>query len=314
MSEAARGGGRVGGSWLEATARERVANFVDRGSFREVLGPEQRLMSPHLPLFAMPRAFDDGVIVGTARLGGRDILLAAQEGQFMGGTFGEVGGAKITGLLRAALAMKKKDAGSDVIVCLLLDTGGVRLQEANAGELAIAEIMRAIIEARAAGVRIIGLIGGRAGCFGGGSLVAATCGKLAISEHGRIGVTGPEVIETNAGAEEFDSKDRALVWRMVGGRNRRLIGAADLYVEDSFEAFRAGAILLCVKDQPFDGDRIVAEQTRLEERLDAFGECGEAADMWRALGLEHAERMSDLPEQEFQHLVAHAKGSAHDAR
>ena len=60
-------------------------------------------------------------------------------------------------------------------VLILFDTGGVRLQEANAGELAIAEIMRAMIEARSAGVRVIGLIGGRAGCYGGGGLIAACC-------------------------------------------------------------------------------------------------------------------------------------------
>jgi malonate decarboxylase beta subunit len=57
----------------------------------------------------------------------------------MGGAFGEVHGAKLTGLLRAARDTKS------VPVLILFDTGGVRLQEANAGELAIAEIMRALI-------------------------------------------------------------------------------------------------------------------------------------------------------------------------
>ncbi len=68
----------------------------------------------------------------------------------MGGAFGEVHGAKLTGLLRAA-----RDIAS-VPVLILFDTGGVRLQEANAGELAIAEIMRAMIEARLAGVPVVG--------------------------------------------------------------------------------------------------------------------------------------------------------------
>ena len=73
----------------------------------------------------------------------------------MGGAFGEVHGAKLTGLLRAARDIKS------IPVLILFDTGGVRLQEANAGELAIAEIMRAMMEARTAGVKVIGLIGGR---------------------------------------------------------------------------------------------------------------------------------------------------------
>jgi biotin-independent malonate decarboxylase gamma subunit len=33
-----------------------------------------------------------------------------------------------------------------------------------------------------------------------------------------------EVIETNRSVEEFDSRDRALVWRTMGGKHRRLIG------------------------------------------------------------------------------------------
>ena len=44
-------------------------------------------------------------------------------------------GAKLIGLLRAAREI------ASVPVLILFDTGGVRLQEANAGELAIAEIM-----------------------------------------------------------------------------------------------------------------------------------------------------------------------------
>jgi malonate decarboxylase beta subunit len=149
-------------SWYESSARQRLAAFVDPGSFEEFIGPEQRQVSPHLKLFDLPEQFDDGMIVGRARLDGKPVLLAAQEGQFMGGAFGEVHAAKLLGLLRAAAAIPR-----DVII--LFDTGGVRLQEANAGELAIAEIMRAVIQARSAGARVIGLIGGRSGCYGGGS-------------------------------------------------------------------------------------------------------------------------------------------------
>ncbi len=89
---------------------------------------------------------------------------------------------------------------------------------------------------------MIGLIGGRAGCYGGGGLIAGTCSRLAVSEGGRISVSGPEVIETNKGAEEFDSRDRALVWRTMGGKHRRLIGGADAFCADSVSAFREAAL------------------------------------------------------------------------
>ena len=60
-------------------------------------------MSPHLPIFDLPEQFDDGIVVGRGRLDGTPVLVAAQEGRFMGGAFGEVHGAKLIGLLRAAL-------------------------------------------------------------------------------------------------------------------------------------------------------------------------------------------------------------------
>ena len=63
-----------------------------------------------------------------------------------------------------------------------------------------------------------------------------------VSEHGRIGVSGPEVIETNMGVEEFDARDRALIWRTMGGKHRYLIGGADVFVDDSASAFREAAI------------------------------------------------------------------------
>lgn len=150
-------------SWFQATARQRVDGLLDPGSFKEFLGPAKRVQSPHLSLFDLPSAFDDGVLVGRGKLEGREVLLAAQEGQFMGGTFGEVSGAKMVGLLRAA----RDHEHLPRVVLLLLDSGGVRLQEANAGELAVAEVMRAVVEARRAGVAVIALVGGRSGAFGG---------------------------------------------------------------------------------------------------------------------------------------------------
>jgi len=213
-------------SWYEASARQRIDALVDAGSFCEYIGPELREISPHLSIFDLPEQFDDGIVIGHGRLDGTPVLIAAQEGRFMGGAFGEVHGAKLTGLLRAARALRQ-----DVLI--LFDTGGVRLQEANAGELAIAEIMRAVIELRRAGLSVVGLIGGRAGCYGGGSLIAGTCSRLIVSEQGRISVSGPEVIETNRGIEEFDSRDLALLWRTLGGNHRYLIGGADTFVASS---------------------------------------------------------------------------------
>jgi malonate decarboxylase beta subunit len=295
-------------SWYEASARARLAGLLDVDTFQEFIGPEQRQMSPHLPLFALPRAFDDGMIVGRGRLDGRDVLAAAQEGRFMGGAFGEIHGAKLVGLLRAALAVKP------AAVLILFDTGGVRLQEANAGETAIAEIMRAITQVRAAGIPVIGLIGGRAGCYGGGGLIAGTCAHLVISEGGRLSVSGPEVIETNKGAEEFDSRDRALVWRTMGGKHRRLLGAADAFVADTIGAFREAALAAIPEAPSFDLATLEAEQARLEARLERFGDTRDAIEIWGRLGVNDPAAVPSLTTEGFDALLDSLPEGSHHAR
>lgn len=293
-------------SWYEASARQRIDALVDAGSFSEYIGPELREISPHLSIFDLPEQFDDGIVIGHGRLDGTPVLVAAQEGRFMGGAFGEVHGAKLTGLLRAARALRQ-----DVLI--LFDTGGVRLQEANAGELAIAEIMRAVIEVRRTGVSVVGLIGGRAGCYGGGSLIAGTCSRLIVSEQGRISVSGPEVIETNRGIEEFDSRDRALVWRTMGGKHRYLIGGADTFVDDEALAFRQAAIDALKIKRGCDTNVLEAEQNRLERRLQRFGEAEDAVDIWQTLGIDAPTEIPALPTDAFLR-AAKRRENADDAR
>ena len=308
MTERAVGSSARAMSWLEGTARQRVAALVDPGSFVEFVGPEQRAMSPHLRLFDLPEQFDDGIVVGRAALEGIPVLLAAQEGRFMGGSVGEVHGAKLLGLLRAARQLKR-----DVLI--LFDTGGVRLQEANAGELAISEIMRAVLEARAEGVSVVGLIGGRAGCYGGGSLIAGTCSALIISEHGRVGVSGPEVIETNQGVEEFDSRDRALVWRTMGGKHRYLIGGADAFVDDEARDFRRAALVNLRGVPRGDMERVLRrEQQRLAHRLERFRGARSGYDVWSELGIVAPQRVPDLPTAAFLGQANDKREVADEAR
>jgi malonate decarboxylase beta subunit len=296
------------GSWYEATARQRVAGLLDEGTFEEFIGPEQRETSPHLSLFDLPEQFDDGMIVGHGRLEGTRVLMAAQEGRFMGGAFGEIHGAKLTGLLRASREIRS------IPVLILFDTGGVRLQEANAGEIAISEIMRALVDARLAGVPVVGLIGGRAGCYGGGGLIAGCCSALAVSEQGRISVSGPEVIETNRGVEEFDSKDRALVWRTMGGKHRRLIGGAEIFVDDTIASFREAATHLIKRAPPLDAVTLEAEQSRLEQRLERFGRCEDARDIWVSLGAADARSLPAMAYGDFVALANRLEKPSYDAR
>jgi len=267
-------------SYYEATARERLAGILDAGSLREILPPTERITSPHLRALDLPTALDDGVVIGEAALDGLPVLVAAQEGGFMGGAVGEVQGAKIVGLLERA-----RDARVAGVV-LLLESGGVRLQEANAGLIAVSEIIRAICAVRAAGIPVVAAIGGQYGCFGGMGIAAGCCSAVVMSEEGRLGLSGPEVIETAHGVDEFDSRDRALVWRTVGGKHRFLLGDCSLIVDDRQDAFRAAIAQALRRGDRLDLAAVEREHALLAARLDAYGQCADGEDIWRAMGFE----------------------------
>ena len=268
-------------SYFEATARQRISQLLDSGSFREFLPPENAQPSPHLATFGIPSAFDDGVIIGEGQINSVYVHVIAQEGQFMGGSVGEIHGAKIVGLLKRAARDKP------AAVLFLADSGGVRLHEANAGLIAISEIMRAVLDARVAGVPVFALIGGSCGAFGGIGIVSRLCSAIIISEEGRLGLSGPEVIETVAGVEEFDSKDRALVWRVTGGKHRYLMGDCEMLVEDNVASFREGVMHLLARwrepEQSLELYR--AEQQRLAARLKKFEGMRDGKQVWAAIGV-----------------------------
>jgi malonate decarboxylase beta subunit len=270
-------------SYLELNARQRIPHIFDAGSFEEFMPPVERVISPHLAQLDAPVSFDDGVVVGRGLLGGRVVFGAAQEGGFMGGAVGEVHGAKLVGMLHRAI---EEEAHA---VLLLLESGGVRLHEANAGLIAVSEVMRALLDVRAAGIPVVVAVGGSNGCFGGMGITARCANTVIMSEEGRLAMSGPEVIETAHGVEEFDSRDRALVWRTTGGKHRYLLGDCQVLVPDDTAAFRHAAIDAIAAARAGEVALTLAgleaEQAMLESRLGDFGDQIEPMDVWRALGV-----------------------------
>ncbi|MGJ9416721.1 biotin-independent malonate decarboxylase subunit beta [Massilia sp. CMS3.1] len=287
-------------SYLECNARERIARLFDPGSFEEFLPPAARVVSPHLAQLDAPVSFDDGVIVGRAQLGGKSVFGAAQEGGFMGGAVGEVHGAKLVGMLERAV-LENAHA-----VLLLLESGGVRLHEANAGLIAVSEVMRAILGVRAAGIPVVVLIGGSNGCFGGMGIAARCANAIVMSEEGRLAMSGPEVIETAHGVEEFDSRDRALVWRTTGGKHRYLLGDCQVLVADRVDAFRLAALDAIAAAQGHAALTLAdlqAEHLMLSTRLRDFGAAAEPLRIWEALGIPDAAMIPMLDAGEFTDLA-----------
>jgi malonate decarboxylase beta subunit len=184
------------------------------------------------------------------------------------------------------------------------------LHEANAGLIAVSEIIRAVLAARVEGLRFIGLIGGAGGCFGGTGLIARCCDALVISEEGRLAMSGPEVIETVRGVEEFDSRDRALVWRVTGGKHRYLLGEADMLVDDDIGAFRSAAVGLLHAPTDFSLAAVEREHAMLAERWQRFGACDDAPEIWQALGMPVDQDLAMMRAEDFVAMAANCNGRA----
>lgn len=226
-------------SFIELSARQRARAMLDEGTFRELLGPFEHLVSPWLaPQGIVPQS-DDGMVVAKGALDGKPTVVVAIEGAFQGGSMGEVSGAKMAAALELAAEDHRHGVATQAI--LLLETGGVRLQEANLGLAAIADIHAAIVDLRRY-TPVIGIVAGTVGCFGGMSIAAALCSRLIVTREARLGLNGPQVIEQEAGIEEYDSRDRPFIWRMTGGEVRYRAGFVDALVGDSLDEVKQATV------------------------------------------------------------------------
>lgn len=225
--------------FIELSARERAKALLDEGTFRELLDPFARVMSPWLIKQNIVPQADDGVVIAKGTIQEQPVVLISIEGLFQGGSLGEVGGAKIVGALE--LAVEDNLKGIPTAAILLLETGGVRLQEANLGLAAIAEIQAAIVNLRQY-QPVIAVVAGSVGCFGGMSIAAGLCSYIVMTQEGRLGLNGPQVIEQEAGVQEYNAKDRPFIWSITGGNQRFISGLVDAYVDDDRQKIRLQVI------------------------------------------------------------------------
>jgi len=209
-------------SLRDLAPRARLAVLADPGSL--VLHDASR-PSPHLGRFGIAPQDDDGIVTASLALAGVRVLAAAQDEHFLRGSIGQRHAEALDALVQRAVA-----EGADAVV-LLLASGGVRLHEANAAELALAAALRRLTDARATGLRVLAV--GVADVFGGASIVACAADRLALTSTARIGLSGPKVIETARGRAELDAGDRAAVDGLFGAAARAAAGQADLIPDDA---------------------------------------------------------------------------------
>ncbi|MEU6404279.1 biotin-independent malonate decarboxylase subunit beta [Streptomyces sp. NPDC046985] len=257
-------------SFLELDALGRATALLDTGTPRVLCGPFERLESPWLaPQDVTPQS-DDGVVIVRGAVDGVQVVVISLEQRFQGGGIGEVSGAKISQALRLAAAESR--SGTPIPAVLLLETGGVRLQEANLGLNAVAEVCSALLELRPL-APVVGVVAGTVGSFGGVSIATGLCTHVIVTPEARIGLNGASVIEQEAGVEEFDSSDRALIWAVDGGEQRRRTGLADALEVDDTTALR-DAVSRAVSAGPLEPGTHRSERLDvLQARLAAIDPC-----------------------------------------
>ncbi|MDD2402166.1 MAG: biotin-independent malonate decarboxylase subunit beta [Clostridia bacterium] len=303
-------------NFTDSNARARAYGLVDKGTFTEFVSPKDKLSSPHLPVLGEAIEFDDGIVTGVGLIGKRPIFVVSQEGKFIGGAVGEVGGAKMVKTIKLALRayedVKKEhpDSYEDRLpaVVISFETGGVRLHEANAGLLAHAEVMDQIQDARGK-IPVITIIGSKVGCFGGMGFVAAATDVVIMSENGRLGLTGPEVIEQEIGKDEFDAGDKALVFRTTGGKHKYIMQDCNFLVADKIGAFKTQLDeVMKIPFNEIEGYRRIGSLKLVEEQLELVKKAVEIApkdskDMWKYFGNENPESLTNMSYDEFMKSV-----------
>jgi propionyl-CoA carboxylase beta chain len=167
------------------TARERIEQFLDEGSFEESDG----LVEHRCTDFGMAekKIAGDGVITGHGRVDGRPVYVFAQDFTVFGGSLSETNAAKICKIMD--LAMK---VGAPVIG--LNDSGGARIQEGVGSLAGYADIFLRNTIASGVVPQISAIMGP---CAGGAVYSPAiTDFVFMVEETSYMFVTGPEVIKT----------------------------------------------------------------------------------------------------------------------
>lgn len=291
-------------NYIEATARNRIYSLVDETSFTEFLF-DTETPSPTLPQLNMQVESDDGIIIGIAKIDGIPIAIASQQKDFIGGSVGEIHGAKINGLIKYAIKNQLP------AIIFLIDSGGVRLQEANVGEIEISEIIRSILDARTAGIKTIGVICGSNGAFGGMGIISGTLDYLIVNQGTRIGVSGAEVIQAVKGTEVFDSSNRALVWRVYGGRTRFFKSDVQGYTTNKITDIRQAikiAIQTLSNTSRLSLDAILTEHELLQKRIISAKNCHEEGEWLKKYHLElYQQDIFNVSDQQFLALTNKGK-------
>ncbi len=170
------------------TARERIAQFLDEGTFQEL---QPYTITPSDDKEPVP---GDGVVTGYGMVDGRTVFVYAQDFTVLGGSVSLAHARKIVQVTEMAM-----NNGAPVVG--LLDSGGARIQEGVLSLEGYGEVFR--MNALASGViPQISLIMGP--CAGGASYSPALTDFIVMTDKSSMMfITGPDVVKSVTG-EKID--------------------------------------------------------------------------------------------------------------
>jgi acyl-CoA carboxylase subunit beta len=187
------------GYHTQLTARERIAQLTDAGTFRELTGEampdhawdpigfsDQMGYEKSLAAAVEKSGESEAVVFGTAEIGGLGVVIAAMDFRFMGGSMGSAVGECVT-----VAAERARRTGTPLV--LVTASGGARMQEGCLSLMQMAKTAQAMARLREEGVLSVCVLTNPT--FGGVSASFASLGHILVAESGAlVGFAGPRVI------------------------------------------------------------------------------------------------------------------------
>ncbi|MCU1594032.1 MAG: methylmalonyl-CoA carboxyltransferase [Frankiales bacterium] len=238
----------------QKTARERIDQFLDPGSFTET----DALARHRARDFGLEknRPIGDGVVTGYGTVDGRPVCIFSQDAMVFGGALGEVYGEKIVKVMDLALKMGCPVVGIN-------EGSGARIQEGIMGLALYGDIFYRNVMASGVVPQISLILGN---CAGGHVYSPAlTDFNLMVDGASAMMITGPDVIKTVTG-EDISIED------LGGARaHNSKSGVAHFMSQDEDEAIEVAKALLSylpsnnLSEPPvFDGPDALEEEPLTE--------------------------------------------------
>ena len=170
------------------TARENIADLVEEGSFTEygalTIAAQRRRRSLDDLIARTPA---DGLVMGTATVGGRPIAVMSYDYSVLAGTQGAMNHRKTDRLLE--LADRER-----LPVVMFAEGGGGRPGDTDTTAVASLDVPTFRLAARLSGrVPLVAVVSGY--CFAGNAALAGVCDVIIATPEASLGMGGPAMIE-----------------------------------------------------------------------------------------------------------------------